>query len=87
MEDTIDGSVGIVLHVRPGDLVEIGQPIADIHARDEQAASTVQELLGAVIHVVPEVPTGGLPLISHRITEQRDGMTTSKLAARQNDCR
>jgi pyrimidine-nucleoside phosphorylase len=69
IDDTIDPAVGIVLRVRPGDRVEIGQPIADIHAADERGASTIQELLGAVIHVVPEAPSPVQPLISHRITD------------------
>lgn len=69
MDDSIDPSVGIVFRVRPGDRVESGQPLADIHAADVRGATAVQELLGAVLHVVLEVPSHGLPLISHRLTE------------------
>ena len=36
--DPIDPAVGIVLHAKIGDRLEVGMPIGEIHARDEGAA-------------------------------------------------
>lgn len=38
-EDTIDHSVGVVVHAKRGDLVAEGQPLATVHARDAAAAA------------------------------------------------
>jgi thymidine phosphorylase len=46
--DAIDHSVGIVCLKKRGDSVEAGEPLAEIHARDEAAAGAVaEEVLGA----------------------------------------
>jgi pyrimidine-nucleoside phosphorylase len=37
--DPVDPAVGVVVHARIGDRVERGQPLAEIHARDEAAAT------------------------------------------------
>src|SRR5262249_24990229 len=37
-EDEIDHAVGVVLHAKRGDRIEEGQPLADVHARTEDAA-------------------------------------------------
>jgi pyrimidine-nucleoside phosphorylase len=37
-EDVIDHAVGVVVHVKPGDVVELGEPLAHVHARDQGAA-------------------------------------------------
>ena len=37
-EDTIDHAVGVVCLAKRGDRVEPGQPLADVHARDEKSA-------------------------------------------------
>jgi pyrimidine-nucleoside phosphorylase len=47
-EDEIDHAVGVVLHTKRGDLVEDGEPLADVHARTETDAETaVREVLAA----------------------------------------
>ena len=47
-DDTIDHSVGIVLHGKPGDRVAEGETLAEIHAAsDDAAAEAVPELLAA----------------------------------------
>ena len=38
-EDAIDHAVGIVVHVKPGDVVERGEPLAHVHARDTRRPS------------------------------------------------
>jgi pyrimidine-nucleoside phosphorylase len=46
-EDAIDHSVGIVCLAKRGDSVEVGQPLAEVHARDEtSAAEAVAEIAG-----------------------------------------
>jgi pyrimidine-nucleoside phosphorylase len=37
-EDEIDHAVGVVVHAKRGDRVEVGQPLATVHARDEDSA-------------------------------------------------
>ena len=47
-EDPIDHAVGIVVHAKPGDAVEAGEPLAHVHARDAaQAERTADEVLAA----------------------------------------
>ena len=47
--DPIDPAVGIVLHPKIGDRLEVGQPIGAIHARDEASAERAAgEVLGAL---------------------------------------
>lgn len=67
VDDEIDPSVGIVLHVRPGVRVERGQPIATIHARDEEGRAAAETALREAISL-GDTPPAARPLISHRIT-------------------
>ena len=47
-EDPIDHAVGIVVHVKPGDEVAAGEPLAHVHARSEaQAGQAAAEVLAA----------------------------------------
>jgi pyrimidine-nucleoside phosphorylase len=47
-EDPIDHAVGVVCSVKRGDRIEQGEPLAEIHARDESAAEAAEAgLLGA----------------------------------------
>ena len=39
-EDVIDPSVGFVLHRRIGDVIEAGQPLATVYAKDDESAAT-----------------------------------------------
>jgi pyrimidine-nucleoside phosphorylase len=49
-EDSVDHAVGIALHAKRGDLVEDGEPLADVHARvDAQAEAAVAEVLAAYV--------------------------------------
>ncbi|MFL5942163.1 MAG: thymidine phosphorylase [Gaiellaceae bacterium] len=46
--EPIDHSVGVVCHAKRGDRVERGEPLAEIHARDEAGAAAAEvRLLGA----------------------------------------
>ena len=59
-DDAIDHSVGVVCLKKRGDAVERGEPLAEIHARDEAAADEAEsELLAAYAigdEPVPERP-------------------------------
>ncbi len=60
--DPIDPAVGIVLHAKIGDRLEVGMPIGEIHARDEGAArEAARRTLGALI--MTEGPVEPPPLV------------------------
>ena len=66
IEDDVDPAVGIVLFLRRGDAVRRGQPVAEIHARSEEAAErTVARLGGA--YEFGQVPPEDVPLIWRRV--------------------
>jgi pyrimidine-nucleoside phosphorylase len=66
IEEEIDPSVGFVIPVKPGDAVEIGEPLASVFARDTDGIVTGLQALGEAI-IIGE--TGELtPLITHRVT-------------------
>lgn len=48
-DDPIDPAVGIMCHVRVGDLVQPGQPLLTIHAKNEQDAITARNAILAQI--------------------------------------
>jgi pyrimidine-nucleoside phosphorylase len=55
-EDAIDHAVGVVCWKKRGDAVELGDRLAEIHARDEQAAAEAAEEILAAYEVGPEPP-------------------------------
>lgn len=66
-EDAIDPAVGFVMRVRPGDSVEAGSALAEVHAADEAAA----ERATAEIRKAVRIGAGDVvqrPLVSHRVT-------------------
>lgn len=67
VDDVVDPSVGIVLHVKPGSRVAAGQPLATIHAR---TAADRQQAEYAVRQAIPlgDMTPSSRPLVSHRIT-------------------
>jgi pyrimidine-nucleoside phosphorylase len=67
MEDTLDLSVGFMISVRPGDWVELGEPMATIFARDRAGVDRGKAALRAAITVADEADPP-LPLVSHRVT-------------------
>jgi pyrimidine-nucleoside phosphorylase len=69
MADTIDPSVGFVITVKPGDVVQAGEPLASVFARDRAGVERGRATLKAAITIADEAGPP-LPLISHRITER-----------------
>jgi pyrimidine-nucleoside phosphorylase len=53
-EDPIDHAVGVVCGTKRGDRVERGQPLAEVHARDEAAADAAEAALLAAYEVGDE---------------------------------
>jgi pyrimidine-nucleoside phosphorylase len=60
--DAIDPSVGIVLHAKIGDRVEVGQPVGEIHARDPVSADAAAARVLASM-TVSEEPVEPPPLV------------------------
>ncbi len=67
MDDVIDPSVGFVITAKPGDWVEIGEPLATIFARDQAGVDAGRAALNDAITIADEAEPP-LPIISHRVT-------------------
>jgi pyrimidine-nucleoside phosphorylase len=67
MADTVDPAVGFVITAKPGDVVQAGEPLASIYARDRAGVERGRAALKAAIAIADEADPP-LPLISHRIT-------------------
>jgi thymidine phosphorylase len=52
--EPIDHAVGVVCHAKRGDRVERGEPLAEIHARDEPAAEAAETQLLAAYEIGAE---------------------------------
>jgi thymidine phosphorylase len=53
-EDPVDHAVGIVCRAKHGDRAERGEPLAEIHARDEEAADAAEAALLAAYEIGEE---------------------------------
>jgi pyrimidine-nucleoside phosphorylase len=61
-EDPIDHAVGIVVHAKPGDVVESGEPLAHVFARDDaRAQAAAAEILAA--YALVDGPVKRAPLL------------------------
>jgi len=67
VEDVADPAVGFVITARPGDWVEVGEPMATIFARDRSGISSGRVALRAAFLIADEAEPP-LPLVSHRVT-------------------
>ncbi|MDO9485948.1 MAG: thymidine phosphorylase [Actinomycetota bacterium] len=68
-EDPVSAGAGITLHVKPGDLIEAGEPILTMFADDGARIPQALEALHGAIEVGPAHSTiTRLPLILERIT-------------------
>ncbi|MBW3572645.1 MAG: thymidine phosphorylase [Gemmatimonadetes bacterium] len=60
--DAVDPAVGVVLRARIGDRVEPGQPLADVHARGDDAAEQAFAALRTAFRLSPDpLPPAGDP--------------------------
>ncbi len=67
VDDVVDPAVGVMLHVKPGQRVEAGQPLATVYARDEAGRRAAEFALREAMPIgSAAVPPR--PLISHRVT-------------------
>lgn len=65
-EDSVDPSVGIVLHKKVGDRVDAGEAIATIHYNAEEKAVRARQLIEASCEISDAAPSLRRPLI-HRV--------------------
>jgi pyrimidine-nucleoside phosphorylase len=56
-DDPIDHAVGIRCWAKRGDTVSRGQPLAELHVRDEEAASWAADQVRAHVRIGPEPPS------------------------------
>jgi pyrimidine-nucleoside phosphorylase len=68
-EDSVDPSVGIVLHKKVGDAVSAGEPLATIHYNSESRAENARRLLEQSFQSADSAPREKRPLI-HRVIEK-----------------
>jgi pyrimidine-nucleoside phosphorylase len=66
--DAIDYSVGVMVHAKVGDVVEVGTPLSTLYANSEEAARDVMEQIVAAYTLGAE-PTAPLPILYARVTE------------------
>jgi pyrimidine-nucleoside phosphorylase len=81
MEDTIDPSVGFVITAKPGDIVQTGEPLATVFARDRAGIEAGLGTLRQAVSIGDEADLP-LPLISHRVTSA--GVTPFEHASGQD---
>ena len=67
MADTVDPAVGFVITAKPGEVVQAGEPLASIFARDKAGIERGRAALKTAITIADDAEPP-LPLISHRIT-------------------
>jgi pyrimidine-nucleoside phosphorylase len=67
MDDRIDPSVGFVISAKPGDLVEKGEPLATVFARDGDGVRAGMAALGRAV-VISDEGDPPMPLVTHRVS-------------------
>ena len=68
IEDVVDPSVGFVITAKPGDWVEVGEPLATVFASDRAGVDAGRATLRSAIVIADEADPP-LPLVSHRVTQ------------------
>ena len=67
IDDTVDPAVGFVITAKPGDWVEVGEPLATVFAGDRSGIETGRAALRTAIAIADEADPP-LPIVSHRVT-------------------
>jgi pyrimidine-nucleoside phosphorylase len=65
-EDSVDPSVGIILHKKVGDAVSAGEPLATVYYNDEVRAERARQLIAGTYEIAAAAPKTRRPLI-HRV--------------------
>ena len=68
IEDRVDPTVGFVVTAKPGDWVELGEPLATVFASDRAGIESGRATLRGAIVIADEADPP-LPLVSHRVTQ------------------
>jgi thymidine phosphorylase len=68
LDDALDPRVGFVVHVAPGDRVESGQPMGEVHAANPSDLLEGLATLQAAVDLGPEPGPSPLPLICGRVS-------------------
>jgi pyrimidine-nucleoside phosphorylase len=69
--DPIDYGVGVMVHAKVGDAIEVGAPLCTIHAASQEAAQGVLEQVIAA-YTLGEEPREPLPIVYGRITHEEE---------------
>lgn len=75
--DPVDPAVGVRVLVKPGDRVERGTPLAEVHARGAAAAQRAEAALTAAMRIGDEAPATR-PLV-HAVITTPDGVTSGEV--------
>ena len=73
IHDDVDPRVGFLLHVAPGDPVEVGQPLGEVHAADPDGLVRGRAVLGKAVGLGPEAPALIPPLVRERVSGTSGG--------------
>jgi pyrimidine-nucleoside phosphorylase len=68
-DDAIDHAVGIVCRKKRGEAVEEGEPLAEVHAHDPQAASDAAERVRAA-YVIADEPPQHVPIVLRTLSAE-----------------
>lgn len=69
--DPIDYGVGVMVHAKVGDAVEVGTPLCTIYAANQEAAKSVKEQITGAYTLGTEAREP-LPIVYGRVTEEED---------------
>ncbi len=69
MGDPVDLRVGFVLHAKPGDRLEKGDPIGEVHAADASGLGVGLATLSRAVEIGEEAPFRSRPLVIERVVD------------------
>lgn len=73
VDDEVDPRVGFFLHVAPGDRVDAGRPLGEVHAADLQGLARGRDILEKAVALGPEAPATNPPLVRERVSSGGSG--------------
>jgi thymidine phosphorylase len=66
-EDPVDHAAGVVCLVKPGEHVEKGQPVLELHAREPARLARARQALEGALEISPKTPPPARPLVLDRV--------------------